>query len=150
MNWTALKALHEIYETDWTKKRDSLMKDSLFLFLLKQTGELKEGVDNIIKAHGFDSYYRRNHLEKYLGYHQFLEDINLLKPQLRIREEDIDILMDIKKGMDSGDLIPIRDEIIRAEETVRGVSQMFFKMKNIWRNQLVLRIQSRQSWGFRN
>lgn len=127
MNWIALKALHEIYESGMTKKRESLMKDNHFLFLLEQTGELKEGVKNIVKGDGFDNYYQRTHLNKYLQYYKFLDKNNLLKPQLRIQEDDINILLGLEKGMTNGDLIPIRDEIIQAEETVRGVSQMFFK-----------------------
>lgn len=127
MNWIALKAIHEIYESGATKKRESLMKDSHFLFLLQQTGELKEGVNTIVKGDGFDNYYQHSHLNKYLEYYKFLDKNGLLKPQLRIQEDDINILLGLEKGMINGDLIPIRDEIIQAEETVRGVSQMFFK-----------------------
>jgi len=66
-------------------------------------------------------------LEKYNVYETFLSKNGLLKPQIRFEEKDIQILMDIENRMDTGELIEIRDQIIQAEETVRGVSQMFFK-----------------------
>ncbi|MDB5141663.1 MAG: hypothetical protein JWQ66_376 [Mucilaginibacter sp.] len=127
MNWTGLKALHEIYECGETKKRDSLLKDSKIGFLLNQTQELKEGVKVIFKGDGFEAYYQKNHLQNYLDYNQFLIDTGLMKPQLRFQENDIKVLMELQAGMTSGELIAIRDEIIQAEETVRGVSEMFFK-----------------------
>jgi hypothetical protein len=127
MNWPALNALHEIYERGETAKRKSLLEDSKILFLLRQTRELKEGVKTIRKGEGFDEYYYGNHLQNYLDYQQFLAETGLLKPQLRFQETDIKILMELQVGMQNGELVPIRDEIIVAEETVRGVSQMFFR-----------------------
>jgi len=127
MNWTALKALHEIYERGETNKKESLLRDNHILFLLHQTGELKEGVRMILKGDGFEDYYRNNHLQNYLRYYQFLESAGLMKPQLRFQEADIKVLIELQTGMMSGELVPIRDEIIQAEETIRGVSQMFFR-----------------------
>jgi hypothetical protein len=127
MNWIVLKALHEIYEHGETKKKDTLLKDSKIIFLLNQTRELKEGIKVILKGDGFDDYYKKNHLQHFLGYEHFLIVTGLMKPQLRFEESDIKVLMELQAGMESGELIPIRDEIIGAEETVRGVSEMFFK-----------------------
>jgi hypothetical protein len=127
MNWPVLKALHEVYERGKTPRKDSLLKDSKVRFLLEQTRELKQGVRTIFKGEGFDKYYRNSHLENYLGYYRFLSDTGLLKPQLRFQEGDIRVLMEMHSDMESGDLLPIRDGIIEAEETVRGVSEMFFK-----------------------
>lgn len=127
MNWPVLKALHEVYERGETPRKDSLLKDSKVRFLLEQTHELKRGVRTISKGDGFDEYYRNTHLENYLRYYSFLSDTGLLKPQLRFQEGDIRVLMEMHADMESGDLIPIRDGIIEAEETVRGVSEMFFK-----------------------
>jgi len=50
-----------------------------------------------------------------------------MKAQLRFEERDIKVLMELQAGMESGELISIRDEIIAAEETVRGISEMFFR-----------------------
>lgn len=127
MNWTAIKALNEIFESGSTKKKESLIKDPTFLFLLEQTGELKEGVGHIHQGPDFEKYYRKYHLDNYTLYTDFLTRSELLKPQLRFQESDIRILIELSEGMDTGDLHPIRNGIIEAEETVRGVSQMFFK-----------------------
>jgi hypothetical protein len=127
MNWVTLKALHEIYQQGETAKRKTLLEDSKIRFLLRQTHELREGVSTILKGSGFDDYYRNNHLQNYLDYCQFLENTGVLKPHLRFQETDIKILMELRAGMESGELLPIREEIILAEETVRGVSQMFFR-----------------------
>ncbi|MFP5439036.1 MAG: hypothetical protein ACLGH8_14740 [Bacteroidia bacterium] len=127
MNWIALKALREIYETGSTRKRESLMKDHTIVHLLEQTSELKEGVDTINRGDGYDAYYRKYHLDNYSRYADFLSRTGLISPQLRFQESDIKVLMDLSERMENGDLSPIRDAIIEAEETVRGVSQMFFK-----------------------
>lgn len=127
MNWPVLKALQEIYLTGETPKKDGLLKDSKIRFLLQQTRELSLGVKAIFKADGFDAYYESNHLENFLGYESFLKASGLLKPQLRYQEEDIRILKEMYEDMASGELLPIRDSILAAEESVRGVSEMFFK-----------------------
>jgi len=134
MNWTAIKALNEIFESGRTKKRESLMKDATFLFLLEQTGELKEGVTHIHQGPDFEEYYRKYHLYNYTLYIDFLKQEELLKPQLRFHESDIRILIELSEGMTTGDLLPIRNGIIEAEETVRGVSQMFFKNEKYLEN----------------
>ena len=60
-------------------------------------------------------------------YEAFLSDNELLKPQLRFEESDIQILIGIKEDMDNGNLEPLREQIIKNEATVRIVSLMFFK-----------------------
>jgi hypothetical protein len=127
MNWPVLKALHEIYLTGQTAKKDGLLKDSKVRFLLQQTRELSLGVKSIFKSDGFDDYYEANHLENFQAYEQFLEESGLLKPQLRFQESDIRILKEMYDDMKSGELLPMRDSILAAEESVRGVSGMFFK-----------------------
>lgn len=127
MNWTVLKALNEIYNKGFTAKRASLINDSDIQFLLEQTGELKEGIGRINAGHDFKELYEEKYLDNYNIYIEFLSNNGLLTPQIRFQESDIKILMDLKNSMSSGDLIPVRDKIIEAEETVRGISQMFFK-----------------------
>jgi len=127
MNWITLKALHEIFEFKSTKKKGSLMKDPTILFLLHQTGELKEGINHINQGPDFEKYYRKYHLENYAKYTEFLTKYELVKPQLRFQESDIRILMELANGMETGELLPIRDAIVEAEESLRGVSHMFFK-----------------------
>lgn len=127
MNWIVLKALNEIYNNGFTVMRSTLLSDIDIQFLLDQTGELKLGINRINEGPGFKEFYTKNHLKNFNSYLSFLGANKLLTPQIRFQESDIKILMELKNGMDSGDLLPVRDEIIIAEETVRGVSQMFFK-----------------------
>jgi len=127
MNWPVLKALHEVYLKGETPKKETLLADSKVRFLLTQTRELTLGIKKIFMAEGYQAYYENNLLENYLNYERFLTESGLLKPQLRYQEADIRVLMDIYDGMKSGELVPVRDAIIKAEESVRGVSEMFFK-----------------------
>lgn len=127
MNWPVLKALHEVYLEGETPKKETLLADSKVRFLLTQTRELTLGIKKIFMGEGYQAYYENNLLANFLSYEHFLTESGLLKPQIRYQEADIRILMDIYDGMKSGELVPVRDAIIKAEETVRGVSEMFFK-----------------------
>jgi hypothetical protein len=127
MNWPVLKALHQVYLEGKTPKKEGLLADSKVRFLLTQTHELTLGVTKIFKGEGFDEYYQNNHLANFLSYERFLSESGLLKPQLRYQESDLCVMMEMYEGMKSGVLVPIRDGILKAEETVRGVSEMFFK-----------------------
>lgn len=126
MNWTVLKSLNEIYRSGKTKNKASLKKDAGIDHLL-DTRELVVIGKYVNKGRGFDYYYEKYHLENFEDYITFLEENELMKPQLRFAEEDIKILMDIKARMDSGELLEIRAQMIEYEESVRGVSSMFFK-----------------------
>lgn len=127
MNWIVLKALNEVYHKGFTAMRSSLLGDTDIQFLLDQTGELKLGINQINEGPGFKEFYRKKHLNNFNSYLSFLDTNGLLTPHIRFQESDINVLIELKEGMDSGDLIPVRDKIVEAEETVRGVSQMFFK-----------------------
>ena len=127
MNWIALKSLNTIYHDGKVKAKKTLEQDSQIQHLLNQTGELHKFSGFYEKGDGFDQYYEQNHLSSYSQYASFLKRTQLLKPQLRFEEEDIRILMGIEKDMENGDLHDIRQQIIENEETVRGVSRMFFK-----------------------
>ncbi|MDR5591658.1 hypothetical protein [Christiangramia sp. SM2212] len=126
MNWTVLKSLNEIYLSGKTKNKASLKKDAEIEHLLN-TRELISLGKNVNKGRGFDDYYEKHHLQDFKDYFTFLEENELIKPQLRFAEEDIKILMDIKTRMDSGELLEIRAQMIEYEESIRGVSSMFFK-----------------------
>jgi len=126
MNWTVLKSLDEIYRSGQTKNKASLKKDAKIEHLL-ETKELVTAGKYLNKGYRFDAYYEKYHLENFEDYIIFLEENELMKPQLRFAEEDIKILMDIKTRMDSGELFEIRAQIIEYEESIRGVSSMFFK-----------------------
>ncbi len=127
MNWIILKSLHELYTTGRTQKKDTVLKNPYVQYLLNSTKELFNFKKEIVANKAFHSLYESKFLDNYLSYHQFLSENDLLKPQTRFEESDIKILMDLDEGMKSGDLLPVRDQILANEETVRGVSFMFFK-----------------------
>ena len=128
MNWVALKSLNELYRNKETKIKETLIKDSLFQHLLNDTQEIKEGYKVYYSDdEDFFEMYEEEYLEKFNQYYAFLENNQLLKPQTRFEEADIIELMDMKRRMDSGELLPIRNQIMQNEETVRNVSSMFFK-----------------------
>jgi len=127
MNWIVLTSLHAIYQNGKVRAKKALEDDPNIQHLLTQTHELQRFAGFYKKNHGFDQYYENNHKDNYDAYIAFLERNQLLKSQLRFKEDDIRILMEIEKGMESGDLQALRDQIVDSEETVRGVSRMFFK-----------------------
>lgn len=127
MNWIVLKSLHELYTTGRTQKKDAVLKNPYVQYLLNSTKELFNYKREILANEAFRLLYESKFLDNYLIYHQFLSENDLLKPQTRFEESDIKILMDLDEGMKSGDLLPVRDQILANEETVRGVSFMFFK-----------------------
>lgn len=127
MNWVVIKGLQKIYEKGLVKKNATLLKDPKVKYLLNQTIELREVGGNLKKNQGFDEYYEENHLSNFLKYHDFLYKNHFLKPQTRFEESDIRVLMDISDGMLNDQLKSVRKQIIDFEESVRGVSRMFFK-----------------------
>ncbi len=127
MNWIVLRSLNELYIRGKVPVKVALAKDPQVQHLLNHTKELCEFSALYIKGDGFDEYYERTHRENYRRYLDFLRRNDFLKPQLRFEEADIRILMEIEKNMHNGNLLEIREQIIAAQESVRGVSLMFFK-----------------------
>jgi len=126
MNWITIKSLNEIYQQGQTKIKATLTKDSVVKSILG-TKELIEVGDFLIPGEGFKEYYERYHFDNFLVYTKFLQVKGFLKPQTRFEESDINVLMDIDSKIQSGELLEIRNQMIEAEESVRGVSSMFFK-----------------------
>ncbi|MBO6496630.1 MAG: hypothetical protein JJ978_13745 [Roseivirga sp.] len=127
MNWIVIKALHKIYEKGSVKKNATLLNDSKVKHLINQTIELSVVGDSIIKNQGFDEYYQKNHLSNFHKYSEFLSENGFLKRQTRFKEKEIETLIDISEGMSNGQLASVRKQIIDFEESIRGVSRMFFK-----------------------
>ncbi|MGB0176225.1 MAG: Wadjet anti-phage system protein JetD domain-containing protein [Owenweeksia sp.] len=126
MNWIALKSLNEIHTSGKTRIKETLKKSSEIQYLLETTNEIYASGKHYYPGEGFTEYYLKHHSENFGKYSEFLSRNELLKPQTRFEETDIKILMGIEERMANGDLIPIRDQMIKAEESVRGVSSMFF------------------------
>ena len=127
MNWIVLKSLNEIYTQGKTSKKESLLKDPFVLHLLKNTKELKAYKNDILKGSGFEKLYEQKYLDDFNRFNAFLLANTLLKSQTRFEEKDIRILMSISQQMDTGELYAVREQIIANQESVRGVSLMFFK-----------------------
>lgn len=126
MNWITLKSLNEVYHHGRTKTKVTLKKDSTIKSILG-TRELIEVGGSLISGDGYDEYYERYHRDNFLVYTDFLQSKGFLKPQTRFEESDIKVLIDLDSRMERGELLEIRDQMIEAEESVRGVSSMFFK-----------------------
>lgn len=124
MNWTVLKSLHQLFLDRKTKVKHSLKEDSSFQILLSNKEVIEVG-KNYLPSLLFNSYYKKHHLNKFPIYFDFLESNNLLKK--RFEEEDIKTLIELQSKKQNGNLIPSREQLIEAQETVRGFSTMFFK-----------------------
>jgi hypothetical protein len=127
MNWNILKSLHEIYELGKTRSRTTIINDPYIAYLIKVTKEVAEEGPYLVAGNGFRSFYEQSHRVNYSNYLDFLKRNDLLKPQTRYCESDIKILIDIEERMVTGDLIPLCEQITRSNETLRGISLMFFK-----------------------
>ncbi|MBS1634306.1 MAG: hypothetical protein JST26_00190 [Bacteroidetes bacterium] len=127
MNWICLRSLHEVYIEGKTLKKTTLLKDPYIKYLIRNTRELKEDSKYLTASNGFKLHYEEKWLPKFETYNKFLIENSLLKPQTRFEEADIIILMGMLADMKSGDLSALRTQIIESEESVRGVSLMFFK-----------------------
>jgi len=127
MNWLEIKALNELYHQGEVRINSTLSKSSEFKYLEQSYGVLRFSTKAILREPGFEDVYERLYLPKYQLYLTFLQKHDLLRPQTRFDSKELDILIDIDKGMDSGELMPVRDQIVTAEESVRGVSEMFFR-----------------------
>lgn len=127
MNWIELRALNNLYSNGEVKINDTLAKSGEINYLINSLRILDRTHNKLFIVEGFAEIYEKDYLEKYNHYEAFLLDNELLKPQLRFEESDIQILIGIKEDMDNGNLKPLREQIIKNEATVRIVSLMFFK-----------------------
>ncbi|WP_119079749.1 hypothetical protein [Chitinophaga alhagiae] len=127
MNWIELRALNNLYTNGEVKLNDTLAKSGEINYLINSLRIIDRSHNKLFTLHGFTEIYEKDYLEKYNHYKAFLSDNELLKHQLRFEESDIKVLMRIKEDMDTGNLLPLREQIIKKEATVRIVSLMFFK-----------------------
>lgn len=127
MNWIELRALNNLYSNGEVKINDTLAKSGEINYLINSLSILDRTHKNLFVLDGFAEIYEKDYLKKYNRYEAFLSENDLLKPQLRFEESDIQILIEIKEDMENGNLEPLREQIIKNEATVRIVSLMFFK-----------------------
>ncbi|OEJ99191.1 hypothetical protein A8C32_08450 [Flavivirga aquatica] len=124
MNWTVLKSLHQLYIERKTKIKPSLTEDSSIQLLISNKEIIEVGKYYLPGTH-YDSYYTKHRLNLFPIYFDFLEVNNLLTK--RFEEEDIKTLIELQSKKQNDNLIPTREQLIEAQETVRGFSTMFFK-----------------------
>lgn len=125
MNWTVLKSLNELYHQRKVKKKVSLENDSEFN-LLVDTKEIRDNDKFYLPNERlYNKYYEKNHLKNFDIYYQFLDKHNLLKK--RFEEADIKKLIELDTKNKEEILIPSREQLIEAQETVHGFSNMYFK-----------------------
>lgn len=127
MNWIEFKALNNLYRNKEIKPGSTISQSGEFNYLINSIHVLDRSHDKVFVLDGFDRIYENDYQKRYDKYEAFLSENDLLKPQTRFEESDIEKLIDLKQGMESGEILSIRDEIRKNEETVRGVSLMFFK-----------------------
>lgn len=127
MNWIELKALHDLHLYKAVPKNQTLADSGEINYLVNSLAVLEETKRKLVASDGFEAVYQKQYSQRYGTYRSFLESHNLLKPQSRYELKDLDILMNIQSLMDSGTLDELRQQIIDADESLRGVSNMFFK-----------------------
>jgi hypothetical protein len=127
MNWIELRALHELYRTGTVAKNNTLSASAVIRYLENSLNVLQQTFKKLQALDSYYSFYEANYLVKYQQYEKFLEEIGMLKPQSRFALSDIDILMAIDSGRRDGSLEFLREQIISSNESLRGVSLMFFK-----------------------
>lgn len=127
MNWIELKALHELYDHKAVSLNQTLERSSEINFLISSLHLLGKTNKHLLALDGYDRLYEFKYMSKYLAYEKFLIDNHLLKPQTRFDEVDIAILINLKSLMINGELDNLRQQIIDSNESLRGVSLMFFK-----------------------
>jgi hypothetical protein len=137
MNWLIATKLHQIYLYGSTNYTTQFVNDGTIRHLICTTGELCINGKNVVideyEKLSFDAYYESEYLPKYLKYSTLLERYGLLtdkngkkKVQARFEEEELKVLSELDEQMQSGYISEIRQQIIEREESIRGVSRMFF------------------------
>ncbi len=127
MNWIELRALNNLYTNGEVKLNDTLAKSGEINYLMNSLRMLDRSHNKLFTLDGFTDIYEKEYLERYNNYENFLLENGLLKPQLRFEENDVKILMNIQTWKNEGTLEELRKQIIASDESLRGVSLMFFK-----------------------
>ncbi len=127
MNWIELNALHRLKEHGFVGVNQTLIDSYVFKYLSESLEVIDFSSKKITSLNGFATVYEKLYAGQFERYQSFLQNNELLKAQTRFEDSDIDILIRIKDGIESGDLLDLRTQIISADESLRGVSQMFFK-----------------------
>lgn len=137
MNWLTATKLHQIYSEGGTNYSSQFGDDSTIRRFLYTTRELCIDSKNVVidtrRFSSFITHYEDEYLPKFIAYSNLLEKHGLLldkngkkKVQARFEEEELKILLELDGQMTTGAINEIRQQIIDREESIRGVSRMFF------------------------
>ncbi|MDD2951912.1 MAG: hypothetical protein PHC95_01925 [Parabacteroides sp.] len=127
MNWIELKALNSLYHNEVVKVNETLANSSEVHFLINSLNILEKNSREIKSTSDFKEFYEHRYFDDYKKYTDFLTENKLLFPQTRFEESDIKKLIEIDELKKEGNLEELRQQIIASNETLRGVSLMFFK-----------------------
>ncbi len=127
MNWIELRALNELYEYGQVKINNTLSNSREIKYLESTLRVIDKTHNRIIALEGYQVHYEKHYASKFRRYENFLSETGLMKPQLRFEEHDIQRLIEIQAWKNEGVLDELRKQIIQSNESMRGVSQMFFK-----------------------
>mgnify|MGYP003109165045 CR=1 FL=1 len=128
MNWITMKSLHSLYTEGITEAKRTVLSDGEIKFLLHSTQEIIH-VNKFIKVNpneGFTSTYERDYQKSYEEALDLLNRYNLNSPYVRFQDQDFETLLKLESQVKNGELDLLREQILKAQESVRGVSQMFF------------------------
>ncbi|MBD2755184.1 hypothetical protein [Spirosoma validum] len=137
MNWLTATKLHQLYTNKSTVSTDQFVSDATIQGFINTTGELCIDGRNVIvnnsREESFLEYYELKYLPKYQRYNALLDKHKLLtdkngrkKVQVRYEEDELAVLLKLDEQMSDGSVAEIRKQIIEREESIRGVSRMFF------------------------
>jgi hypothetical protein len=126
MNWTVLKTLDKLYHQEAVSINQTLKESGEVAYLIDPLQLIQEQGKYLVTQDGFAAFYEKHYKSNFEKYQLFLSANNLLKSQTRFEEKDIHTLIKIKTDRDAGNLDPLRAQLIEYDESVRGVSQMFF------------------------
>lgn len=118
IKWRHLKALHQIYESGFTKNK---VKDHAYIDYLIRKEIIRPKIgkpDTLEQGFGFKEYYEKEHLTNFDHYQKFLSDNSVLTNQTNYREKDILTLIFIKEH---------KEQILTDRYSRRKFSAVFFK-----------------------
>ncbi len=138
MNWIELRALNNLYTNRRIKINNTLAESGEIKYLINSLRVLDRSHNELFTLDGFTRIYEEEYMEKYNRYETFLTEKGLLKPQLRFEENDIKTLMNIQAWKNEGTLEELRQQIIASNESLRGISLMFFKNEKYLGNKFSL------------
>lgn len=140
LTWRELKAIHQLFVTGETKAKiqandyvKNILQDQR-RFIEPKFGKKDILVVDESRKIDFEKFYRINFYENYNKYSKFLEDLGLkvgdekrLLKYSRLKEYEIEKLIDINTVWSNNELMELREQIENAKENLQGVSRMFFK-----------------------